>query len=259
MRLNKGNGAQPQAPALAFDHVTFAYGETPAVHDVSFDVARGDFVALVGPNGGGKTTLVRLALGLERAQRGSVLLFGKDVREFGEWRRVGYVPQSATAFTVRFPATVSEVVAYGEYRGFDPMAFFRRGTSNGVADALRTVEMWDLRARLISELSVGQRQRVLIARALVRGPDLLFLDEPTSGVDVAGQGQFYALLRQLNHNTGVTIVLVSHDVGVVLHEATKIACINRELQCYCGTNEVTDKDLTRLYGFSADLIIHRHE
>ncbi len=249
---------QPQA-AITYEGVTFSYGQTPAVEDVSFAVDRGDFVALVGPNGGGKTTLLRLALGLLSPQRGRVLLFGQSVPEFRDWSRIGYVPQSASAFSAKFPATVSEVVTYGEYRGFDPLALFRRGLSPKVEDALRTTDMWELRDRAIDELSVGQRQRVLIARALVRSPELLFLDEPTSGVDVVGQEQFHKLLRRLNQDRGVTIILVSHDVGVVLHEATKVACISRRLQSYSRTQDVTDEDLTRLYGFNADVIIHRHE
>jgi zinc transport system ATP-binding protein len=248
-----------QHPVVAFEDVTFSYGPTTAVEGVSFSVERGDFAALIGPNGSGKTTLLKLALGLERPQRGRVLLFGQDIERFKEWHRIGYVPQQASAFKVRFPATVGEVVSYGEYRGFDPLAIFRTGISPAVEQALHTVDMWDYRHRLISELSTGQQQRLLIARALVHQPSLLMLDEPTSGVDVAGQDRFYELLRRLCRDQGTTVLLVSHDVGVVLHEATKVICINRSLVFHGSTQEVTDADLSRLYGFSVDLIIHRHE
>ncbi len=244
---------------VTFEDVTFGYGPSPAVERVSFSVQSGDFVALIGPNGSGKTTLVKLALGLERPQRGRVLLFGQEVQHFHLWHRIGYMPQSANAFRVRFPATVGEVVSYGQYHGFDPLAIFRRGLSTAVQEALETVGMWETRGRLISELSGGQQQRVLIARALVHHPELLILDEPTAGVDVAGEERFYSLLRQLREQRGVTIILVSHDVGVVLHEATKVACLNRNLRFYGAARAVTDVDLARLYGFAVDLVFHRHE
>ncbi|MDO8749717.1 MAG: metal ABC transporter ATP-binding protein [Dehalococcoidia bacterium] len=248
-----------QTPLVTFEDVTFSYGPTTAVEHVSFTVEPGDFVALIGPNGSGKTTLLKLALGLERPQHGRVLLFGQEIDQFKEWHRIGYVPQQASAFKVRFPATVGEVVSYGEYRGFDPLAIFRTGISPAVEGALHTVDMWEYRQRLVSELSTGQQQRLLIARALVHQPALLMLDEPTAGVDVAGQDQFYTLLRQLCRDQGTTVLLVSHDVGVVLHEATKVVCINRTLVFHGSAQEVTDADLSRLYGFSVDLIIHRHQ
>ncbi|MEK7777221.1 MAG: metal ABC transporter ATP-binding protein [Chloroflexota bacterium] len=252
-------GEKTPTSLVAFEDVTFSYGPTTAVEHVSFTVEPGDFVALIGPNGSGKTTLLKLALGLERPQQGRVLLFGQEIDQFKEWHRIGYVPQQASAFKVRFPATVGEVVSYGEYRGFDPLAIFRTGVSSAVERALHTVDMWEYRQRLVSELSTGQQQRLLIARALVHQPALLMLDEPTAGVDVAGQDQFYTLLRQLCRDLGTTVLLVSHDVGVVLHEATKVVCINRTLVFHGSAQEVTDADLSRLYGFSVDLIIHRHQ
>ena len=172
------------------------------------------------PTAAGKTTLVKLILGLERPAKGRVLLFGHEAQDFKQWRDIGYVPQSTSAFQVRFPATVGEVVSYGKYRGLDPLAFFRRGLSPDIKRALETVNMWTYRNRLINDLSTGQQQRVLVARALVRWPKLLILDEPIAGVDIGGQEQFYSLLREIRHqDIGVTVILVSHDVGVVLHES----------------------------------------
>ncbi|MBI2871860.1 MAG: metal ABC transporter ATP-binding protein [Chloroflexi bacterium] len=249
----------PVDPVLTFEDVTFGYGPSVAVEGISFAVERGDFVALIGPNGSGKTTLVKLALGLERPQRGRVLLFGQEVQRFCQWHRVSYVPQSVNAFTVRFPATVGEVISYAEYRGIDPLAILRRGLSPAVRQALQAVGMWEQRGQLIGELSGGQQQRVLIARALVHRTELLLLDEPTAGVDVAGEERLYSLLRDMRQQHGVTIILVSHDVGVVLHEATKVVCINRKLRFYGAAREVTDADLAHLYGFPVDLVFHRHD
>ncbi|MFH1141706.1 MAG: metal ABC transporter ATP-binding protein, partial [Chloroflexota bacterium] len=242
-------GKNSHTSLVSFEDVTFSYGPTTAVEHISFSVERGDFVALIGPNGSGKTTLLKLALGLERPQHGRVLHFGQEIDQFKEWHRIGYVPQQASAFKVRFPATVGEVVSYGEYRGFDPLALFRRGISPAAEQVLHTVDMWGLRQRLVSELSVGQQQRLLIARALVHQPALLMLDEPIAGVDVVGQEQFYSLLRQLSRDQGTTILLVSHDVGVVIHEANKVACVNRTLVFHGNAQDVTDAALSRLYGF----------
>ena len=246
------------ASPLEFRGVTFRYGVTPALEDISFRVEKRDFVALIGPNGSGKTTLVRLAMGLERPQQGSVLLFGVPVQRFSERRRIGYVPQRASAFLVQFPATVSDVVSLGEFRGFDPGALFRRRISPRVEQALKMVGMWEYRRRLISELSGGQQQRVLISRALVHDPDLLVLDEPTTGIDKPGQGEFHAILRQLRETRGVTILLVSHDIGVVFHEANKVACVNYRLQCYAHPDDISDLDLATVYGHTADVVVHRH-
>ncbi|MBF8299628.1 MAG: transporter ATP-binding protein [Dehalococcoidia bacterium] len=232
---------------LAFEDVTFGYGATPAVQDITLSVRRGEYVALIGPNGSGKTTLVRLALGLERPQQGRVRLFGVAPERFRGWQRVGYVPQR-----------VADVVAQGEYRRSGPGAIFRRGVSQGVKGALEIVGMADYQQRLISDLSVGQQRRVLIARAIVHKPDLLILDEPTSSVDRWGQEEFYSLLRRLREEQGVTILLASHDVGVVLHEASKVACVNGRLERYIAPSELTDADLSDLFGHGVDLIIHRH-
>lgn len=244
---------------VTFEHVTFGYNEAHAVEDVTFSIERGNFVALIGPNGSGKTTLIKLAMGLEKPQSGRVLLFGEDIKRFRSWHRIGYVPQFASAFRVRFPATVADIVKLGEYKGIDLTAIFRRGISPAAEKALLLVDMWDLRHRLISELSGGQQQRVLIGRAMVHQPELLIMDEPTSGVDQAGQEQFYTLIRHLRETRKVTVILVSHDIGVVLHEADKIACMNCRLQSYTDVNELSDKDLSALYGHKVDMVVHRHE
>jgi zinc transport system ATP-binding protein len=243
---------------LSFEDVSFSYGLTPAVEHITFTVDRGEFVALIGPNGSGKSTLVKLALGLERPQHGRVTLFGQPVKDFRDWRRIGYVPQYVSAFSTRFPITVAEVVAHGRYRGLDPAALFRRSVLPEVEQALRQVDIWDLRSQLVSELSGGQQRRVLIARALVNAPEVLFLDEPTSGLDTTTQTQFYNLLGDLRQRKGTTIILVSHDLGVVLHEATRVACINHKLYSYLPTHEVTESELTAVYGTTMDVVVHRH-
>ncbi len=243
-------------PVLEFRDVSFAYDVETVVRDVTFAVQPGDFTALLGPNGSGKTTLLRLALGLARPSRGSVALFGEAPERFRDWGRVGYVPQVVEGVQARFPATVEEVVAQGLYRGFDPMALWRPHGRGEVVQAMETAGIAGLRGSRITSLSVGQQQRVLIARALVREPELLALDEPLAGVDSVGQEQFHTLLRRLNRDMGMTVLLVSHDIGVVMREATTVACINRTMVFHGPTNRLTQRELAALYGFPVDVLVH---
>jgi zinc transport system ATP-binding protein len=241
---------------LEFRQVWFAYDGEPVIEDVTLALESGEFAAILGPNGGGKTTLLRLALGLARPSQGSVALFGEPPEQFRSWGRVGYVPQAAEGVQTRFPATAEEVVAQGLYRGFDPTAIWRSGGHAAVIQAMETVDIANLRGRRITSLSVGQQQRILIARALVREPELLVLDEPLAGIDAAGQEQFHTLLRRLNGEAGMTILLVSHDIGAVMREATTVACINKTVVFHGPTHTLTQKELAELYGFPVDVLVH---
>ncbi|MBI4338113.1 MAG: metal ABC transporter ATP-binding protein [Chloroflexi bacterium] len=247
------------APLLSFEDVSFGYGTRPSVSHVSFNVGEGELVALVGPNGGGKTTLVKLALGLLHPQGGRVVLFGQEVAGFGDWHRVGYVPQRAAGFDNTFPATVAEVVAHGAYKGFAPLAFFRRGVPRSVRDALEAVGLWEQRGQRTGNLSAGQQQRVLIARALVGHPRLLILDEPTAGVDAGAEEHFYAMLRTLVRERGLSILLVTHDIGVVFREASKVACVNGRLVFHGPPGQMPQDTLSALYGVPVNPLEHRHD
>ncbi|MBI4305836.1 MAG: metal ABC transporter ATP-binding protein, partial [Chloroflexi bacterium] len=198
----------------------------------------------------------RLALGLVRPTSGEVLLFDKSPDRFRDWRRVGYVPQFVEEIRARFPATAEEIVSQGAYSGFDPGYAFRRNPSGVVREAMATAGVEELRKRRISELSIGQQQRVLIARALVRRPELLVLDEPVAGVDAAGQEHFFELIRRLNHEMGITILMVSHDIGAVLRDASAVACINRKIVFHGPSHEITARELSLLYGIPVDVLIH---
>lgn len=247
--------------AVEWDRVNFAYDAIPAVEDVSLRIRRGELAALLGPNGSGKSTLIKLALGLLQPDTGSVRLFGRETDQFQEWGRVGYMPQVGSGAWRDFPATVSEIVANGARRRFSPLAVFGRSERAEVMAALDVVGMVPFRARRLSELSVGQQQRVLLARALVRDPELLVLDEPAAGVDVAGEERLYAVLRDLNRDRGMTIVIVSHDIGAMLREATTVACLNCKLVQHGPPHDLTRNELATLYGVPVDVLIHdeRHE
>ena len=236
--------------------VSFGYGPTLAVEHLSLRIDAGEFAAILGPNGSGKSTLVKLALGLLRPNAGAVRLFGQDPAGFTAWDRLGYVPQVVTGAWREFPSTVGEMVAHGAYSGPSPLAVFRRSDRPEVRRALDAVGMTYLSGRRLSALSVGQQQRVLLARALVRRPELVLLDEPAAGVDASGEEQLYAILRDLNRNQGMTVVLVSHDIGAMLREATTVACIDRTLVKHGPPHELTSEELSNLYGMPVDILIH---
>jgi ABC-type Mn2+/Zn2+ transport system ATPase subunit len=223
---------------------------------VSMTVDKGEFVAVIGPNGAGKTTLLKVILGLTEADSGEVRVFGRPPRSLGASRsRIGYVPQ-IFAIDLRFPVTVFEVVLMGTYGrvgvGRRPGAAER----DAARAALERVGIAELADRPIGRLSSGQRQRAFIARALANNPELLMLDEPTTGVDVATTGTLYTLLRGLKED-GVTIVLVSHDIGVVAAYVDYVACLNISLVAHCRPDEVECTDALRaMYGCDVAYLHH---
>ena len=247
--------AEPEV-LVAVEGLTFSYGFRPVLEDVSLAIRRGDFLALLGPNGSGKTTLVKLIIGLLKPERGRVLLLGRPAAEFRDWPQIGYVPQKATHFDPLFPASAREVVAMALRSS--PGAP-RRGHEEAVRSALALVGMDEHRDRTIGRLSGGQQQRVFIARAIVRRPRLLFLDEPTAGVDAGTQETFYDMLGTLNTREGITIVLVTHDIGIVNKHITKVACLNQRL-IYHGTHEefCTSEAVDVLLAGGHHLVSHRH-
>ena len=210
--------------ALELDSVDFAYEHGPPVlRDVSFEVEAGEFVAIAGPNGGGKTTLLRLALVLARPTRGRVQLFGEPADRFRDRARLGYLSQRAQ-LGVQAPATVREVVSAGRAAR---NAFGRLTAEDreAIDQAMERVGLADLARRPLSRLSGGQQQRAFIAKALVSGPQLLALDEPTAGVDVEAQEALSGLLARLNDELGVTILYVSHEFGAIEHVVRRLVLV----------------------------------
>ena len=240
---------------VALDHVGMTYGGVPVLEDVTFTIDGGDFVGIIGPNGSGKTTLLRLMLGLASPTSGSIRLFGVAPTAFREWHRIGYVPQRTT-FDPSLPVRVDEVVATGLVSR-TKLGWRGAATRQRVADALAQVAMSERASHRVGALSAGQQQRVLIARALVCAPELLILDEPTGGVDPEAQAAFHELLQRLNREQGVTLVLVSHDIGVVARDVTRLACLNRRV-IFCGSPNAffTDPRLSALYGEAVRVVGH---
>lgn len=223
-------------PALSASDVSFTYGDLPALRNLTFTVSTGEYIGIIGPNGGGKTTLLNIILGLLVPDAGTMTVFGMDPKEARQERLIGYVPQRAGQNARRFPATVEEVVRSG-------LAAFPRSqqTAERVHGALQDADVLDLRHRLLHELSGGQCQRVLIARALVSSPKLLILDEPATGVDTLSKEQFYNLLTSLHRERGMTILFVTHDIAAIASDVDRVLCVNRTLCIHNSPKDFLEK------------------
>jgi len=220
------------------------------LEDVNLEVKEGDFLGLIGPNGGGKTTLLRAILGLIKPSRGRVLVLGTSPE--AARKRVGYLPQKSL-FDQKFPISALEVVMMGRY---GKMGLFGRYSSedrDAALAALSAVRMQEHADREIGSLSGGQQQRIFVARALVSDPDLLLLDEPANGIDSSRQREFYELLSELNEK--MTIIMVSHDISAVSTYVKKIACVNRRL-FYHSSKELTAEDIEKAYECPVEMIAH---
>ena len=235
---------------ISIRHLWAGYEREQVLEDINLTVYEGDFIGLIGPNGGGKTTLLRVLLGLLPFTRGEVQVMGRSVQE-GR-RMIGYVPQ-VVEFDREFPISVWDVARMGRLGQRRLLQRYTAEDDAIVAEALRQVELLDLRRRPIGELSGGQRQRVYIARALATHPAILLLDEPTSSVDPQVSSSIYELLRELNE--WVTIVLVSHDMSAISSHVKTVGCLNRRL-FYHGEQEITAEMLELAYQCPIDLIAH---
>lgn len=239
-------------PVIELRDVSFTFGGPPILCGVNLRIEPLDFVCALGPNGGGKTTLLRLILGLLQPTSGSVRLFGGSPEE--NRSRVGYMPQH-THFDPQFPVTALDVVLMGRVCG--PRALGRYGRADReIADhALREVGLGEHRRRPFAALSGGQRQRALIARALACEPELLLMDEPSANLDAGMQDEFHELLTNLNQR--LTLVVVSHDVGFVSRYVKTVVCVNRHARLHT-TGEITAEVISELYGRNMRLVRHDH-
>jgi zinc transport system ATP-binding protein len=242
----------PGEPAIEFKRVDFSFNGTLALEDVSFIVNGGDFASIVGPNGGGKTTILKLVLGLLAPLTGSVSVLGKEPKKAR--RQIGYMPQYAH-FDPSFPVSVLDVVMMGRLgkKRLNPRFFSSEDRDNSIG-ALGNVYLERFEDKSFAELSGGQRQRVLIARALVSEPELLLLDEPTANLDRVVERQFYDLLSELNGN-GLTVIIVSHDLGFVSRYVKNVVCVNRTVVMH-DTAEVDSETVSEFFGGDFRMVHH---
>lgn len=251
-------------PAIAIHGLNFSYGSVATLSGIDIEVTEGEFLGIVGPNAGGKSTLLKLILGLLKPQSGRIEVFGQAPCEAS--RMLGYVPQYPS-FPRDFPITVEQVVQLGRL-GLD-----RSGAQHGskwralwpsrvsaadrqaVQHALEEVEATDIAKRQIGSLSGGQLQRVLLARALVGEPRILILDEPTANIDQRMESEIFDLLKQLNAR--MTILVVSHDVAFISGYVGRVACVNRTL-VFHTTESIEGNTIQQLYGEDVRMIAHNH-
>ena len=242
-------------------HINFSYGHSEVLEDIQFTVDSGDYVGLIGPNGSGKSTLLKIILGLTKPDKGEVFLFGKPISSFKDWYKIGYVSQKSNSFNSGFPATVFEVVSMGLYGKLGLFTKLSKEHKEQVLKAIDQVGLSELTHRNIGKLSGGQQQRAFIARALVSQPSLLILDEPTVGVDTESVDRFYQLLATLHKKHQLTLLMVTHDIGMMTHHVTKVACLNKRIHFHGDPSEFQERQhkiLAEAYGAHMNLVEHHH-
>ncbi|MDY6854912.1 MAG: ABC transporter ATP-binding protein [Thermodesulfobacteriota bacterium] len=239
-----------KTPIIEINDLCFSYNRHPILLDVNLTVCQGDFLAILGPNGGGKSTLLKLMLGLLKPDKGTIRVFGKSPRKAAHC--IGYMPQEVS-INKGFPISVMDVVLMGRLQPGTGWSRYTRADRISAQKTLEHMDMADYRNYHMEELSGGQRQRVYIARALVSEPEVLFLDEPTSSVDTKGQTMLYDLLKSLNKR--VTIIVVSHDISIVSGYVKSLACVNQRL-FFHDTPEITRDMLEMAYHCPVELIAH---
>lgn len=245
---------------ISVKDLSFRYGSFDAISNMSFLVSRGDYIALVGHNGSGKSTLIKLLLGILKPSSGSVSLFGKDLVNFTDWSKIGYLSQNTGLINPLFPATVAEVVSLGliSKKKFPKRLSYRDKES--VDQALAQMNISNLSNKFIGELSGGQIQRTLLARAIVNKPELLILDEPVSAVDAETKKDFYSYTQSINKENKTTIILITHDIGHSGGYANKLLFIDKRILFYGKFGEFcVSKEMEEQFGKEIQHIMcHQH-
>ncbi|MEJ2760210.1 MAG: ABC transporter ATP-binding protein [Gammaproteobacteria bacterium] len=239
-------------PVVEIEDLSFSYGEVPVLEHVSLTIGKEEFFGIIGPNASGKSTLLRLMLGLMEPDRGSVRLLDTSPRQART--RVGYVPQHP-GYRREFPVSVRDVVLMGRLGVTAPLGRYSSLDRAKAREAMQAVQVDDIADRNIAGLSGGQAQRMLIARALACEPEILILDEPTSNIDLRAEESIFALLKQ--YNARMTIIIVSHDVAFISAYVNRVGCLNRTLVCH-ATGDISGKTIEELYGTDVKMIQHRH-
>lgn len=248
-------------PIVEIKDLNFTYERQRVLEDINITIEQGSFLGLVGPNGSGKTTLLKCLLGLLKPQQGEIKLFGQQIHKFKNWHEIGFVSQKANSFNTGFPASVFEVVSSGLTSRLGMFKFMSKQDRIKVYEAIEAVGLSAFTKRNIGEMSGGQQQRAFIARAIVSNPKLLILDEPTVGVDARTVQNFYDMLLTLNKDLGITLILVTHDIGTITDKVSHVACINKHLHFHGNSKEfetLKENEMSDFYGHSLHVLSHDH-
>jgi zinc transport system ATP-binding protein len=241
-------------------NLKFGYNDVIVLEGVSFFVEKGDYFGIIGPNGSAKSTLIKLLLGILKPLEGEINILGQKVEKFNQWGEIGYISQKGANINNSFPATVQEVVGSNLYSRAKVRKFSKKAYREEVDNVLEIVGMQDYRNRLVGNLSGGQQQRVFIARVLISKPELMFLDEPMTGIDTASEDAVYCLLAKLNRDMGITVVMVTHDIGAITTHANKLGIMGNKGLTVCEPKEDSVSEiLNSLYGYSINLNMKKHD
>ncbi|MCW4005485.1 MAG: metal ABC transporter ATP-binding protein [Candidatus Bathyarchaeota archaeon] len=248
------------SPVLEVKDLQINRDGTKVIENANFTINKGDYAGIVGPNGGGKTTLILSILNFLPHIKGTIKLFGVDTAKFSRWEKIAYISQKATSFDSQFPLTVRELVSLGCLRKGNVGRRFNREDWRAVDESIEFMGLTDVADRRIGQLSGGQKQRVFVAKALARNPELIFLDEPIVGVDSTAQERFYKKLSDLNTEKQTTILIVTHDLTSVFCRMSKVLCVNRCVEVAQITEELdANRLLKRAYGEHFHFVFHQHE
>lgn len=247
--------------AIKVEGIFFHYQNDNVLENISFEIKDGEYVGLIGPNGGGKTTLLKLLTGLSEVQKGKIRINGMSPEKARSKGKIGYVPQRIVQANIQCPATVEEVVTSGRISNIGIGGIMKKNDLKAIETAMLDTNVEKFRNRSIEDLSGGEKQRVFIARALASEPSILILDEPTTGVDIKATQNFYSLLKDLNQWHEMTIIIVSHDIEAVAKEVDCVLCLNRELVSTCKHDDMKHNSaeiLKALYGSDKTIMHHHH-
>ena len=251
---------QEKTAVLEVSNLQVDRGNSVVIEDADFTINQGDYVGIVGPNGGGKTTLLLSILNSIPKAKGNIRLFGQNIESFSHWDKVAFVPQHAVNFDSHFPLSVRELVSLGRVNRNNLGRALKHSDWEAVDEAIEFMGISDISDKRIGQLSGGQKQRVFVAKALVRHPEIILLDEPIVGVDAKTQEKFYKKLSDLNIERGITILLVTHDLTAVFCRMSKVMCINRFVNVTEITGDVEPEEVLRkAYGDHFHFVFHKHE
>jgi zinc transport system ATP-binding protein len=251
---------QTNTPILEAKDLTVNRTGQLVIDNANFSINKGDYVGIVGPNGGGKTTLILTLLNFLPRTKGIIRFFGSDIDRFSAWEKVAYISQQATSFDRQFPLTVKELVSLGCIKKQNIGRRFKAQDWNAVNESIEFMGLKDVAEKRIGQLSGGQKQRVFVAKVLARKPEIIILDEPIVGVDSTTQEKFYKKLSDLNSERKTTILMVTHDLTSVFCRMSKVMCVNRKIEVADVTPNLDPNSLLkRAYGEHFHFVFHKHE